>query len=73
MPKKKRKGIEAQRVKCPTPSWEIDALIGEQEQWKMEKLKKKETTQLPTLDHSVASYNVKGSYGEPIHLAPRGI
>ena len=25
---KKRKGIEVQRVKHPTPSWAIDALIG---------------------------------------------
>ena len=29
---KKRKGIEAQRVKPSTPSWAIDALIGEEEQ-----------------------------------------
>ena len=29
---KKRKGVEAQRVKPPTPPWAIDALAGDEEQ-----------------------------------------
>ena len=34
---KKRKGIEAQRVKPPTPSRETDALIGDEEQNRKQK------------------------------------
>ena len=49
---KKRKGIKAQKVKSPTPSWAIDVLIGNEEQIRKQENKKKETgsgspTQLP--------------------------
>ena len=33
----KRKGIEAKRVKPPTPSWEIVAIIGDEEQNRKQK------------------------------------
>ena len=55
---KKRKGIKAQKVKFPTPSWAIDAFIGDEEQ---NGKQKKETEQVPnptTLDHSVTSYDI---------------
>ena len=55
---KKRKGIEAERPKLPTPSWEIDALIGQEEQNGKGKRKKKKQGAVPQL-----------SYPEPIsHL-----
>ena len=41
--------------------------------WRTEQKKKKKQEWVPnpaTLDHSVASYNVKGSYGEPILFNP---
>ena len=56
---KRRKGIEAQRVKPSTPSQSIDALIGDEEQnGKQKKKKKKETERVPnpaTPDPLVAS------------------
>ena len=54
---KKRKGIGALRVKPPTPSLGIDALIGDEEQNGKQKQEKKETERVPspaTLNHSVA-------------------
>ena len=41
--KAKEKGIEAQSVKPPTPTWTTDALIGDEEQSEKQKMKKKET------------------------------
>ena len=63
---KKRKGVEAQRVRSPTSIRAIDALIGDEEQnGKESKEKKKETA---TLDLSFASYDPQGSHVEPILL-----
>ena len=64
---KKRKGIKALRVKHPTPSREIDALIGEEEQNGKEKRTKRNPA---TLDHSVAFYDPQGSYWEPFLFTP---
>ena len=67
---KKRKGIEARKVKHPTPSRATDALIGYAEQngkQKRTKRKKQGAGPLPaTLDHSVAFYDAQVSYGELI-------
>ena len=69
---KKRKGIEAQRVKSPpTQSWAIDALIGDEEQSGKQRKEQKErnrdqTPNPSTLGHLVASYDPYGSYGGPI-------
>ena len=74
---KERKGIEAPRVKYPTPSRATDALIGDEEQnGKQKKLKKKRNrgrVPIPaTLDHSVASYDAQKSYDEPIRFTYHG-
>ena len=64
---KKTKGIEAQRAKHPTPSRTNDALIGDEEQNGKRENKKKETEQIQnpaTLDHSFATHDAQGSYGE---------
>ena len=59
---KKRKGIEAQRVK--TPSRAIDALIGDEKQKKEQKERnREEAPNLATLNHLVTSYDPHGSYG----------
>ena len=60
---KKMKGIEAQYVKHPSSSLAIDAVIGDEEQNGKHKRKiNKEWVPNPaTLDHSVASYDAKGS------------
>ena len=57
-----------QRAKPPTPTRAIDALIGDEEQ--NEEQNKERTPNPATLDHSVASYNPQGSWGEPILLIP---
>ena len=59
---KKRKGIEAQRVKHPTPSQATDALTGEEEQNGKQKRTKRNRKRVPnpaTLDHSVVSYDAQ--------------
>ena len=76
--KEERKGIEAQRVKQPTPSRAIHALIGGEEQkGKRKRTKERKWEWLPnpaTLDYSVTSYDAQGSYGEPIHFPlPRSL
>ena len=57
-------------MKYPTSSQTGDALIGDEEKngkQKRTKRKKRGLGFLPTtLDHSVASYDAQGSYGEPI-------
>ena len=56
-------------MKYPTLSCAIDALIGDEGQNGKRKKKNKEAERVPnpdTLDHSVASYDVQGSYDEPI-------
>ena len=66
---KKRKGIEAQKVKHSTPSLAIDALIGDEEQNRRREQKERNRERVPiqvTLDHLVASYDTQGSFGEPI-------
>ena len=63
---KKRKGIEAQRVKLPTTSRAVDALIGVEEQngkWKGTRRKKRGVG--PNLDRSVTSYEPQGSHVDP--------
>ena len=55
---KKRKGFEAHRVKHPTPSWAINALIGNEEPNGKQEEKKKETgsgsqTRLPWIIQSL--------------------
>ena len=57
--KKKRKVIETLRVKHPTPSRVIDALIGEEEQ--NGKWKKQWFPNPATLDHSVTSQDTHAS------------
>ena len=57
---KKRKGIEARRVKPPTPSRVSDALIGDEEQEGKRKKKTEGVLNPATLDHSVASYDPQG-------------
>ena len=47
--REKNKGIKAQRVK-PTPTWAIDALIGDEEQKGKQKKEEKETEWTLTLD-----------------------
>ena len=67
--KKKKKGIERHRVKYPTPSQTIDVLTGDEEQNRKQKRRKRNRERVPNpaiLDHSVASYDAQGSYGEPI-------
>ena len=58
---KKKKGIEAQRVKHPTPYQATDALTGDEEQkGKQERTKRKKQGADPnsaTQDHLVASYD----------------
>ena len=73
---KKRKGIEVQRVKHPTPSWAIDALIGVEgmmsimESRREQKERNMERVHNPaTLDHLVTSFDMQGSYSEPILFA----
>ena len=63
--------IEAQRVKHPTTTRAIDALIGDEGQNGKQKRteRKKETECVPNpanLVHSVSSYDAQGSYGETI-------
>ena len=68
---KKRKGIEAPRGNPPTPSWAIDALIGNKEHYgKPKKEKAREQANSAILDHSVFSYDLHGLYGEPILTSP---
>ena len=45
--KSEEKGTEAQRMKPPTPTWAIDALIGDKEHNEKQNKKKKETEQGP--------------------------
>ena len=65
--KERDRGIEGGPLK-PIPG--IDARIGDEEQngkQKKEKERNKERVPNPaTQDHSVASYDAQGSYGEPI-------
>ena len=65
---KKRKGIEAQRVKHPTTSQDVDGLIGDEEQIGKQKSKKKKKERVP--NNSVSSHHVHGSYGELILASP---
>ena len=53
-----------------TPTREIHALIEEEKQnGKQEnKNKNEQFSNSATLDHSVVSYDVQGSYGGPIHF-----
>ena len=70
---KKRKGIEAQKIKHPTPSWTIDALIGDEEQSEKKKKKKEKQGVAPQPTYPgpyLVIYNVQGSYGEPIPFTP---
>ena len=60
-------GIKLQRMKPPTPTQLIDALIGDEEQNRKQERKRHN---LGTLDHAVASYDPQGSYGELILLIP---
>ena len=61
-------------MKHPTPSHATDVLTGDDEQnGKQKRTKRKKQGVVPnpaTLDHSVASYDAQGSYGEPIHFNP---
>ena len=61
---KKRKGIEAHRVKPPTPSQTTDAHIGDEE--KNEERNRERVPNPATPDYVVASYEPHDSYGEPI-------
>ena len=61
---KKRKGIEAPRVKHPTPSQAIDTIKGEEERNGREKKNRERVPNPVNLDHSVAYYDPQGSYGE---------
>ena len=76
---KKIKGIEAQRVKQATPSWAIDVFIRDEEPNGKQKKRKRNREWVPnpaTLDHSFTSYDVQGSYGEPMLftlLVPQGV
>ena len=63
---KKRKRTKAQRAKPSTQSQAIDAHIGDEE-----RIKERKTERYPnpaTQDHTVASYDLRGSCGEPILL-----
>ena len=68
--REEKEGIEALRVKRPTSSWAINALIGKEEQTrkkKREQRKHRERVSNPaTLDPSGASYDPQGSDCEPI-------
>ena len=70
---KKRKGVEAQRMKPPNPSQVIAALIGDEEQNRIRKDKERNKEQAPNLailDHSVASHDPHGSYCRYILKTP---
>ena len=70
---RKRKGIEVQRIEHPTPSWAIDALIGDEEQNGKREQKERNREQIPnpaSLGHLVAFYDVQGSNGKPILSTP---
>ena len=56
---KKKTWNHRQFAKPPTPSWEIDALIGSGKQKKEEKERNRKLAFIPaTLDHLVASYHL---------------
>ena len=61
---KKKKWIEAQRTKPTTPTWAVDALIGEKGQnGKQKKEIERSRNRVP---NPVASFNRHGSHSEPI-------
>ena len=73
---KKRKGIEAQRGKLPTPSQGIDEHIGDEEQNGEHKKRNRERIRIPANpDHLVASFDPHGSYSRPVlkHLHIQGV
>ena len=61
--KSEEKGYQVKRVKPLIPSWEIDVLIEEEQIGKTEKKER---------NKEWASYDLQGSYDEPILLLPPG-